>query len=445
MFDEATLNVTVDPNLAPTLTYAAANAVFGQSLNLNPATGPSDSGSVTGVAVQSPGTYTGGVTVNSAGVVSLTSAAPVGVHTIVIRATDNCAATTDANLALTVGQAATTTAITSDTPDPSFAGQSVTVSYTVTANAPGAGTPAGSVTVGDGVDSCTATVAAGQCSLALSTPGARTLTATYAGNASFAGSAGTASHTVSPTANLSITKTVNDALIGTGVIQYTITVANAGPSPANGITVVDTFPAVVTGVNWTCAGTGGGVCSGSGSGNINQLANLPVGGTVVYSITGSVALPLPNSISNTATVAAPAGTTDPSTANNSSTAVTVFIFFRNGFEDGGVAAPVAEKLLVSANGGYASLQLPINDIESLPVDQESVEVIRFAVADSLIVVQTRRLGDVIQVRSLQVNADHSWTAGNWTSLDASALYFEWSAGAAGQSGTAPLTRLRMQQ
>ena len=72
----------------------------------------------------------------------------------------------------------TTTTITADTPDPSVEGQSVTVSYTVTS---AAGTPTGNVTVSDGVNSCSGTVAAGQCSLALTTFGNRTLTATYGG------------------------------------------------------------------------------------------------------------------------------------------------------------------------------------------------------------------------------------------------------------------------
>src|SRR5207253_1625600 len=41
-FNDATLSVTVDPNLPPTLTYpAATSAVFGQSVTVNPATGPS--------------------------------------------------------------------------------------------------------------------------------------------------------------------------------------------------------------------------------------------------------------------------------------------------------------------------------------------------------------------------------------------------------------------
>ena len=88
----------------------------------------------------------------------------------------------------TVNQASTTTTITSDLPDPSAAGQSVTVNYSVAVTGPGAGTPTGNVTVSDGVDSCIGTVAAGTCNITLTTQGARTLTAAYAGDTDFAGS-----------------------------------------------------------------------------------------------------------------------------------------------------------------------------------------------------------------------------------------------------------------
>jgi len=49
-----------------------------------------------------------------------------------------------------------------DAPDPSSKGQQVTVMYSVAVVPPGNGTPTGNVTVSDGVDSCTGTVAAGQ-------------------------------------------------------------------------------------------------------------------------------------------------------------------------------------------------------------------------------------------------------------------------------------------
>ncbi len=64
-------------------------------------------------------------------------------------------------------------------------------------------------------------------------------------------------------------------------MTYTIIVTNAGPSNATGATVADTFPASLT-CTWTCVGAGGGTCTASGSGNINDTVNLPAGGSVTY-------------------------------------------------------------------------------------------------------------------------------------------------------------------
>ena len=67
-------------------------------------------------------------------------------------------------------------------------------------------------------------------------------------------------------------------------MTYTITASNAGPDPVTGGTVADTFPAVLT-CTWTCVGAGGGTCTASGSGNINDTVNLPVGASVTYTAT----------------------------------------------------------------------------------------------------------------------------------------------------------------
>lgn len=80
----------------------------------------------------------------------------------------------------------TTTTITSQSSTTTVVGESFTAHYTVAPSV--SGTPTGNVTVSDGVDSCVGTVAAGQCSLALTTVGNRTLTATYAGDSTFSGS-----------------------------------------------------------------------------------------------------------------------------------------------------------------------------------------------------------------------------------------------------------------
>ena len=159
----------------------------------------------------------------------------------------------------TVSQAATTAVITDDTPDPSVFGQAVTVTYTVTANPPGSGTPTGNVTVSDGVNNCTGTVAAGSCSLTLTTSGARTLTATYAGNANFNGSVSSgASHTVN---NAGTTATIasdtpDPSVVGQAVtVTYTVTATPPGScTPTGNVTVSD-------GVN-NCTGTvAAGSCS----------------------------------------------------------------------------------------------------------------------------------------------------------------------------------------
>src|SRR5205814_2105870 len=102
-------------------------------------------------------------------------------------------------------------------------------------------------------------------------------------------------------------------------VTYTIVTSNAGPSAVTGATVGDTAPGAITGLTWTCVGTGGGTCAASGSGNINQTVNLPAGATVTHTLTGTISAAATGSLSNTATVAAPGGVTDPAPANNSAT------------------------------------------------------------------------------------------------------------------------------
>ncbi|HVH34525.1 MAG TPA: Ig-like domain repeat protein, partial [Tahibacter sp.] len=125
--------------------------------------------------------------------------------------------------------------------------------------------------------------------------------------------------TLAASADLAITKTdgVTSATPG-GSVTYTITASNAGPSNATGSTVADTFPATQT-CTWTCVGAGGGTCTAAGSGNIADTVNLPAGGSSTYTASCAISASATGSMSNTATVAAPAGVTDPTPGNNSAT------------------------------------------------------------------------------------------------------------------------------
>ncbi|MBD2101034.1 DUF11 domain-containing protein [Leptolyngbya sp. FACHB-261] len=125
-----------------------------------------------------------------------------------------------------------------------------------------------------------------------------------------------------PQADLSTTKTDGQSIAVTGTqISYTITARNNGPSDITGAIVSDTVPNTITNVTWACVASVGSSCGAvNGTGNtINTTANLLNGGTATYTVTGSISPSATGTLSNTATVAAPAGTTDPNAGNNSST------------------------------------------------------------------------------------------------------------------------------
>ena len=146
-----------------------------------------------------------------------------------------------------------------------------------------------------------------------------TATVSAAGDPNAANNSATDTDTLSQQADLAITKTDGRTSVTPGgSTTYTITASNAGPSNAPGSTVADTLPAVLT-ATWTCVGAGGGTCTTSGSGNINDTVNLPAGGSVTYTVSASISAASTGSVSNTATVTAPAGVTDPNPANNSAT------------------------------------------------------------------------------------------------------------------------------
>jgi len=125
------------------------------------------------------------------------------------------------------------------------------------------------------------------------------------------------SNSSAPLANLSIANSdgVTTATPG-GTVTYTITAANAGPSAAPGSSLTDPFPAALT-CTWTCAGSAGGTCTASGSGDINDTVGLPVGGSVIYTASCAISPSATGSLANTASITAPAGVTDPNTGNNS--------------------------------------------------------------------------------------------------------------------------------
>jgi len=170
--------------------------------------------------------------------------------------------------------ASTTTLITSDAPDPSTSGQAYTVTVSVADDA-GLVTPTGTVIVRDqlsGGSTCTVTlsgtstgVAGGSCALA-SSAGAKTLRATYSGDAAFASSVDQDAHQV----NAAVTpQTITfGALADKTYGDAPFTVSATGGASGNPVTFT-AAPAAVC----TAGGTNGSTITIQGSGTCSVSAD----------------------------------------------------------------------------------------------------------------------------------------------------------------------------
>jgi uncharacterized repeat protein (TIGR01451 family) len=133
--------------------------------------------------------------------------------------------------------------------------------------------------------------------------------------------ASTDSGTLTPIADLVVTKTHDAQITPGGVTTWTISIANAGPSSVVGASVIDTLPSDVSNATWTCEVSFGGLnaCGErDGTGSINTTVSLAAGGTATYRLSGLVSPRARADVINTASVAPPADTTDPDPGSNTS-------------------------------------------------------------------------------------------------------------------------------
>jgi len=160
--------------------------------------------------------------------------------------------------------AATTTTIAPTSPDPTVVGQPVPVVVAVTSNAPGSGTPTGTVSVSaPGEFGCTITLTggAGTCSMTFTSPGTKTITAFYTGSANFTTSQDTEPHTVGRAAtSTTIAATSPDPTNVGAAVPVSVTVAANSPgagTPTGTVTVTaqGETPCTITLANGT------GTCS----------------------------------------------------------------------------------------------------------------------------------------------------------------------------------------
>ncbi|WP_413975795.1 OmpA family protein [Stenotrophomonas acidaminiphila] len=106
-----------------------------------------------------------------------------------------------------------------------------------------------------------------------------------------------------------------------GAVTYEVTVTNHGPVDVTGALIRQTTLSGVTNAaaaSWTCSAPGTASCgAASGTGALDTTGNLPVGQTLVYTITTLNAAAAGTPVVTVVTVAPPAGMTDSAAANDS--------------------------------------------------------------------------------------------------------------------------------
>jgi uncharacterized repeat protein (TIGR01451 family) len=341
----------VADTIPATITGAAWTAVYAGGAT-GPASGAGNINATVNIPVGGTVTFTVTGTVSSTATGTLANTATITPPTGTTDPTpgDNSATDTDtlnpqANLAITktdgsasatpgsaisytivatnAGPSIATGAVVADTIPATIIGATWTAVYASGATGPASGSgninatvniPVGGTATFTVTGTVSSTATGTLANTATITPPAGTTDPTPGDNSS------TDTDTLTPSANLGITKTDGSTSATPGsAISYTIVATNAGPSIATGAVVADTIPAAITGATWTAVYAGGATGPASGSGNVNATVNIPVGGTATFTVSGTVSASATGTLSNTATITPPAGTTDPTPANNSAT------------------------------------------------------------------------------------------------------------------------------
>jgi Bacterial Ig-like domain (group 3) len=224
-----------------TLGASANPALYGSAVTLTATVTDSEGAIATGPVVFKEGSTIYGTVNLTNGSAQLTlSTLAIGTHKITVQYSgDTDDATATGTLSEVIQGLPTTTSVVTNT-QPSFFGQNVTLTATISA---ASGTPDGTLTFKNGSAVLgTVTVVAGQATFTTATlaAGTHTITALYNGGTSFAASSGTVQQIVEKaTTATALTSSLNPAATGTAV-TFTATVSStAAQVPTGNVTFKD--------------------------------------------------------------------------------------------------------------------------------------------------------------------------------------------------------------
>ncbi len=164
-------------------------------------------------------------------------------------------------------------------------------------------------------------------------------------------------------------------------VTYTIVVSNAGPSNVEKATITDVFPPEFEEISYECFPLNGAMCAaGTQIGNVDIVADLPVGASVEIKATGMIKSGVTGVLVNTASVASSTNPsfaiTDPDMSNNTATdddtllspAVDLMVTKSNGLTEVVPGTPVTYTIVVSNNAMLAGNNQPADISNVLVTD-----------------------------------------------------------------------------
>ncbi len=301
----ANLNVA-EASTIVTVASSADPTVLGQTVVFSVTISAPASGETGTVQFVDNGFMIGSGAVSGGQATFQTGSLTLGTHpiTAVYEGDDDFVGSSSTNtVTQTVNQASTLTDLTSNH-DPGLVGQAVTYTATVAVDAPGSGSPTGTVSVSDGggpIPTCQGLVLPPApplevtCSRQYDTSAAQSVTATYSGDASFTGSAAVMGENIAPVSTTTSVVSSPPASTSGQSVTFTATVA-----PTTGTALPDgtvTFSAKGTALGSSTLSTSDGVTTAT-----MLLTTLPVGSNSVIASYGGSADFLASSSASAATV-----------------------------------------------------------------------------------------------------------------------------------------------
>jgi len=124
----------------------------------------------------------------------------------------------------------------------------------------------------------------------------------------------------SPQVDLAVTKDDGQTYyLAGGTLVYEIVVTNNGPADVSGALVSDPIPAQIASWSWACTAQAGGAsgCTPyAGTGDFTDTVDLPLGDSITYTVTATIASDAVGTLTNNVTVAPPSGYTDTNDTND---------------------------------------------------------------------------------------------------------------------------------